>query len=326
MARNAEKANAMLNRYVQAKKDALAPEKERRPWRASEVTEVPIAEKWRNSVIREIAKGVSEIQNATLGEHALRELNDQINKLLREKKHWETQIKLLGGPDYYKTAPRITDADGRGALGSQGYFYFGAAKDLPGVRELFETQQAAQSKRARGELYKTIDADYFGYRDDDDGVLEKLERKQEAKARAKSIEEWKAVHSGNKATATDGSAAGAADMSDDGDNTAATATSSSHKAHVELPSQEAIEKLILEKKKAEVRPSSPGSAAECGRIVWGVARRRDGCVQLANAHADRFCVCCARSWPNTRICEGCVHSPSLHIRSHTARQIVPPHA
>ena len=67
-------SQAMLNRFIQAKKDAAAPEKERRPWKASDVSEVPIAEKWRNSVIREIAKGVADIQNATLGEHAIREL------------------------------------------------------------------------------------------------------------------------------------------------------------------------------------------------------------------------------------------------------------
>ena len=246
----------MLNRFVQAKKDALAPEKERRPWKASDVSEVPIAEKWRNSVIREIGKGVSDIQNATLGEHAIRELNDQINKLIREKKHWETQIKVLGGPDYQKAAPRIADADGRGALGSGGYFYFGAAKDLPGVRELFEKQVVEASKRQRGELYKSIDADYYGYRDDDDGLLERLEKKQQEKAVAASIAEWKAVHANKKARTQDGEAA--AEMELDSAEAAAAAaaaasSSSAYKAHVELPSQESIERLILEKKKAEVR-------------------------------------------------------------------------
>lgn len=37
---------------------------------------------------------------AGLGEFKLRDLNDEINKLLREKGHWEDQIKVLGGPDY----------------------------------------------------------------------------------------------------------------------------------------------------------------------------------------------------------------------------------
>ena len=36
----------------------------------------------------------------SLGEHKIRDLNDFINKLLREKKHWERQIKFLGGVDY----------------------------------------------------------------------------------------------------------------------------------------------------------------------------------------------------------------------------------
>lgn len=27
-------------------------------------------------------------------------MNDEINKLLREKGHWDDQIKALGGPDY----------------------------------------------------------------------------------------------------------------------------------------------------------------------------------------------------------------------------------
>lgn len=35
-----------------------------------------------------------------LAEHKIRDLNDQINKLLREKYHWEKRIKELGGPDH----------------------------------------------------------------------------------------------------------------------------------------------------------------------------------------------------------------------------------
>lgn len=43
---------------------------------------------------------MSQIQNAGLGEFRLRDLNDEINKLIREKRHWEDRIKKLGGPDY----------------------------------------------------------------------------------------------------------------------------------------------------------------------------------------------------------------------------------
>lgn len=36
----------------------------------------------------------------SLDEYRIRELNDEINKLMREKSHWERRIRELGGPDY----------------------------------------------------------------------------------------------------------------------------------------------------------------------------------------------------------------------------------
>ena len=42
----------------------------------------------------------------------LRDLNDEINKLIREKGHWERRIVDLGGPDYSKTGPKVTDSEG----------------------------------------------------------------------------------------------------------------------------------------------------------------------------------------------------------------------
>ena len=53
--------------------------------------------------------------------------------------------------------------------GNRGYKYFGAARDLPGVRELFETETGPSGKRTRAELMKEVDAQYYGFRDDDDG-------------------------------------------------------------------------------------------------------------------------------------------------------------
>jgi pre-mRNA-splicing factor ISY1 len=44
----------------------------------------------------------------------------------------------LGGADYKKESLRFYDAAGVELPGSGGYKYFGAAKDLPGVRELFQ--------------------------------------------------------------------------------------------------------------------------------------------------------------------------------------------
>lgn len=60
-----------------------------------------------------------------------------------------------------------------------------------GVRELFEQEPAPPIKKTRVELMKNIDADYYGYRDDDDdGILIQLEEKAERAALLKAIEEW----------------------------------------------------------------------------------------------------------------------------------------
>jgi len=61
------------------------PKNERRPYLSTLCQSLPEAEKWRMQIIRDIAKKVSQIQNAGLGEFKLRDLNDEINKLLREK-------------------------------------------------------------------------------------------------------------------------------------------------------------------------------------------------------------------------------------------------
>ena len=48
---------------------------------------------------------------AGLGEFRIRDLNDEINKLLREKRHWEDRIKELGGPDYGVSQKDIISVD-----------------------------------------------------------------------------------------------------------------------------------------------------------------------------------------------------------------------
>ncbi|CAN7112104.1 unnamed protein product, partial [Brassica rapa subsp. narinosa] len=46
------------------------------------------------------------------GEHRLRDLNDEINKLLRERWHWERRIVELGGPNYNRHGAKMTDLEG----------------------------------------------------------------------------------------------------------------------------------------------------------------------------------------------------------------------
>ena len=43
----------------------------------------------------------------------------------------------------------MLDREGQEVSGSKGYKYFGAARELPGVRELFDAAPAEQSKKTR---------------------------------------------------------------------------------------------------------------------------------------------------------------------------------
>ncbi|XP_047437820.1 pre-mRNA-splicing factor ISY1 homolog [Mugil cephalus] len=190
MARNAEKAMTALARFRQAQLEE-GKVKERRPFLASECSELPKAEKWRRQIISEISKKVAQIQNAGLGEFRIRDLNDEINKLLREKRHWEVRIKELGGPDYGRFGPRMLDHEGKEVPGNRGYKYFGAARDLPGVRELFEKEPAPVLRKTRAELMKEVDAEYYGYRDEDDGVLLPLETQHERQGVLEAVQRWR---------------------------------------------------------------------------------------------------------------------------------------
>ncbi|XP_072522094.1 pre-mRNA-splicing factor ISY1 homolog [Salminus brasiliensis] len=263
MARNAEKAMTALARFRQAQLEE-GKVKERRPFLASECNELPKAEKWRRQIISEISKKVAQIQNAGLGEFKIRDLNDEINKLLREKGHWEVRIKELGGPDYARVGPKMLDHEGKEVPGNRGYKYFGAAKDLPGVRELFEKEPAPPPRKTRAELMKEIDAEYYGYRDEDDGVLVPLEQEYEKQVIAEAIEKWKeekearlAGGGGTKEVEEEEEYIYAIkddEQSDDeireqmeGEDGAQTFI-----AHVPVPSQKEIEEALVRRKKMEL--------------------------------------------------------------------------
>ena len=96
MARPEEKAQAMLNKWVRMRDESVPNSqlsrqlrtRQKRPHLASQCEHLSDALHYRNQIIREITEGVRKIQNAGLGEHAIRDLNDGINKLIREKYHW----------------------------------------------------------------------------------------------------------------------------------------------------------------------------------------------------------------------------------------------
>nr|CAD7431025.1 unnamed protein product [Timema monikensis] len=252
-----------LARWRAAQVGETGKERERRPYLASECRELPKAEKWRMQIIREIAKKVAQIQNAGLGEFRIRDLNDEINKLLREKGHWEAQIRELGGPDYAKVGPRMLDHEGKEVPGNRGYKYFGAAKELPGVRELFEQEPPPPPRKTRAELMKDIDADYYGYRDDDDGILIPLEQNEERKAIAAVVAEYKRkkelslqgdIEESKEEEEEDNIYAVAPDVDSDEDESHAVEEALQPRfiAHVPVPSQLEVKEALLRRKKQEL--------------------------------------------------------------------------
>jgi len=258
MARNEEKAQSMLARFRANKKLELEGGPERRPYLATECETVRESERWRRQIVGEIAKGISQIQNAGLGEFKIRDLNDDINKKMREKRHWEDRIRDLGGPNYQKTGPKMLDHEGKAVPGGKGYKYFGAARELPGVRELFQVEiaQGTEKRKTRGELMKKVDAGYYGYRDEEDGVLLAAEAEAEAIARQRAHDEWLAGKGADKANAEDDEQEFYKNESyDHPDGPAVTmelddeADEGDEPAHLNIPSAADIEQLILQRKK-----------------------------------------------------------------------------
>ena len=212
----------MLYRFreAQAAELGLGTRGDRRPRMASACKSLRECERWRGEILREISRKVSKIQDcvysplvldsfcsrlpstAGLTDYEVRDLNDEINRLLREKRHWENQIIALGGANYRRNVAMLDD-DGREVPGTKGYKYvvpllfrnllacryetirryFGRAKELPGVKELFESRKKEEDEEnATHNFYKKYTNQgpaYFGDLDEVDGELLKYEEAAE---------------------------------------------------------------------------------------------------------------------------------------------------
>ena len=82
MARNSEKAQSMLNRWMAMKRGALEAQRPKDP---KTVKSLGRCHRWRTDVIKTISRNTLLVQNESLGEHKIRDLNEEINKLLKEK-------------------------------------------------------------------------------------------------------------------------------------------------------------------------------------------------------------------------------------------------
>ncbi|KAF9446459.1 Isy1-domain-containing protein [Macrolepiota fuliginosa MF-IS2] len=175
----------MLYRFreAQAAELGLGTRADRRPKMASACKSLRECERWRGEILREISRKVSKIQDSGLTDYEVRDLNDEINKLLREKRHWENQIVALGGANYRRNVAMLDD-DGKEVPGTKGYKYFGRAKDLPGVRELFEGRKKEEEEENQVFAYykKFLNQGpvYYGDLDDNDQNLLHYERQAEA--------------------------------------------------------------------------------------------------------------------------------------------------
>ncbi|KAF9254779.1 Isy1-domain-containing protein [Marasmius fiardii PR-910] len=193
MARNEEKAQSMLYRFreAQAAELGLGTRADRRPRMASACKSLRECERWRGEILREISRKVSKIQDAGLTDYEVRDLNDEINKLVREKRHWENQIVALGGANYRRNVAMLDD-DGKEVPGTKGYKYFGRAKDLPGVRELFQSRKKEEDEEnqtlAYYKKFTNQGPAYYGDLDEVDGNLLKYEQEAED-------EEWEEAFS-----------------------------------------------------------------------------------------------------------------------------------
>lgn len=70
--------------------------------------------------LQAITYTLNDIVTAGLTDYEVRDLNDEINKLMREKRHWENQIVALGGANYRRNVAMMDD-DGKEVPGTKGY-------------------------------------------------------------------------------------------------------------------------------------------------------------------------------------------------------------
>lgn len=184
-----EKAVSMFNKWWSMRRALHCRDADEPPPVIEECNSLKECHRWRQTVMKEIGDKVTEIQNAGMGDYKIRVLNDEINKLLIHKRMWEARIRQLGGPDLQKHETRFYDTEGLELPGSGGYLYFGSAKDLPGVRQLFFNHAPVAPEKNKEQIYKQLDDEYFGRQELDEQIILKC-KKIESQTHAKKIEKW----------------------------------------------------------------------------------------------------------------------------------------
>lgn len=143
--------------------------RDQRP-KPSECTNLSLAEDVCRTVVREISKKISKIQDPILEEAQLRMLNEEINRLVQEKQEWDRRVLQLGGiernPLRWLTQDDQISADAPPPLTLAGKYYFGRAKELPEYQEALRNARSSSTKRVekqKAEKLDNLNPFYYGY-------------------------------------------------------------------------------------------------------------------------------------------------------------------
>ena len=80
---------------------------------------------------------------------------------MRKKSQWEDRIKKLGGPDYKHGVKDSIDS--LSLSNENGYKYFGAAKNLPQVKEHLQKEIPQAPLENKRNLHIVVDREYLGH-------------------------------------------------------------------------------------------------------------------------------------------------------------------
>lgn len=116
------------------------------------------------------------------------------------------------------------------------------------MKALFKRKSETKEKEKEGrkvhDLHRGLDADYYGFRDDDDGLLEQQESAAEKAAIEAAVKEWRDAHGG-----------AAEDQLDENDKQLVhveTLQTAPLAPSIAVPSREEIEARLLERRKQDL--------------------------------------------------------------------------
>lgn len=173
MSANNKEAQSGINRFIAHKSreaGVLETNPNLRPKYVQKEKSLAQADKWRTLILGEISSKLTKINDTALNDYQIRDLNDDLNKLFKEKRAWEYHIRDLNGPDYLRLQSQLS-------LGMQvnGYRYYGRAKELPDVTVILDERrrQAAQTNDRQAQLdreaqklimrHEGLDCEYYGF-------------------------------------------------------------------------------------------------------------------------------------------------------------------